>query len=213
METADTLQEDYMQQIVRGEKNYQFRRYLIASSVKRVWLYLNAPFSHIGYICGIDPARTRNVGDSPLTEDGLGNKEFNERHRDWDGYDFAYRIRSVYKLRSPIGLQEFKSHYGAKGAPRGLVYVPENVLKDVIWSDQDRLLPRENGNEKPETTPLLPSGRIHNGEYRKGETSLPAKRSRPAEDFTPAMDRKNKQVRLAFILHFCADLIWSSAGH
>lgn len=201
-----------MQQIVRGEKNYEFRRYLIASSVQRVWFYLNAPLSHIGYICGIDPARTRNAGDSPLTEDGLGNKEFNERHRDWDGYDFAYRIISVYKLRSPIGLQEFKSHYGAKGAPRGLVYVPESILKDVIWSDQHRLLPRENGNENPETGPRLPSGRNHNGESCESETPLPAKRSRPAEDFTPAADGKKKQVRLAFILHLCGDLIWGSAG-
>lgn len=45
-----------MQEIVRGEKTHEFRRYLIATSVKRVWFYLTAPSSHLAYICEIDPA-------------------------------------------------------------------------------------------------------------------------------------------------------------
>jgi len=151
------MTDNYMQQIIRGEKNYEFRRYLIASSVQRVWFYLNAPFSHIGYICEIDPARTRKEGDVPLIEDGSGNKEFNERHQDWDGYDFAYRVRSVYKLRRPIGLQEFKLRYGVKGPPRGLVYVPDSLLKDVVWSDQE-LLPQEREDGEAATSHLLRSG-------------------------------------------------------
>jgi hypothetical protein len=79
--------DDYMQQIVRREKNYEFQRYLIPNSVKRIWFYLNAPPSHIAYVCEVDPARTRHLGDKPLVEDGLGNKEFNGRHKDWDRYD------------------------------------------------------------------------------------------------------------------------------
>src|ERR1700683_4086318 len=44
---VDMPQDDYMQQIIRGEKNYEFRRYLISPSVQRVWFYLNAPLSQI----------------------------------------------------------------------------------------------------------------------------------------------------------------------
>ncbi|KAI3609846.1 kinesin domain-containing protein [Moniliophthora roreri] len=44
------------------------------------------------YICEIDPARTRYLGDEPLPEDGLGNAEYNA---DWDRYDYASRIRNV----------------------------------------------------------------------------------------------------------------------
>lgn len=129
-----------MQQIVRGEKNYEFRRYLIQPSVQRVWFYLTAPFSHVAYICEIDPARTRKKGDDPLIEDGLGNREFNQRHPDWNNYDFAYPIRSVYSLHRPVTLQELKSFYGMKGAPRGLVYVPGKLMEDITWSDQERIL-------------------------------------------------------------------------
>lgn len=32
------MTDEYMQQIVRGEKTYEFRRYLIAPSVERIWV-------------------------------------------------------------------------------------------------------------------------------------------------------------------------------
>lgn len=130
---------DYMQQIVRGEKNHEFRRYRLAPSVQRIWFYLNAPFSHIAYVCEIDGARTRSPGDTPLVEDGLGNKEFNKRHPDWDGYDYAYRVRSVYRLFIPITLAEMKATYGIKSAPRGLVYTPQVLLRAVDWQAQECL--------------------------------------------------------------------------
>ncbi|KAK7019854.1 hypothetical protein R3P38DRAFT_3272601 [Favolaschia claudopus] len=130
---------DYMQQIVDRDKTHEFRRYLISPSVKRVWFYLNAPESHLQYICEIDPAHTRNLGDPPLPEEGAGNKEFNARHKDWDKYDFAYRILSVRELSAPIKLAEMRDKYGMKSAPRGLVYVPEGLLSGVKWEEQ-RLL-------------------------------------------------------------------------
>ncbi|EPE31321.1 PUA [Glarea lozoyensis ATCC 20868] len=89
------MREPYMQQIVNGEKNYEFRKYRLKASVKRIWFYSTAPQSSIEYVCEILPAKTRNAGDLALEEDGLGNKEFNERHKDWEGYDFAYEVTSV----------------------------------------------------------------------------------------------------------------------
>jgi hypothetical protein len=87
-----------MQQIVRGEKNYKFRKYRIAPTmshpspwepkldflivfheVKRVWFYLTAPFSCISYVCEIDGAVTRNEGDPKLPEDGLHQKVMTAR--------------------------------------------------------------------------------------------------------------------------------------
>jgi hypothetical protein len=133
------MTDDYMQQIVRREKTYEFRRYRIAASVRRIWFYLNAPRSAIAYVCDIDPARTRNPGDAPLPEDGLGNSEFNARHRDWDKYDFAYRVRSVRQLCIPITLAGMKERYGIKGAPRGLVYVPPSMFEDVRLDAQKLL--------------------------------------------------------------------------
>ena len=131
---------DCMQQIVRGEKTYEFRRYLISPSVKRIWFYLNAPLSHIGYICEIDSARTRNLGDEPLPDDGLGNKEYNSRHKDCDRYDFAYRVKSVWRIQEPITLAVMKKKFGIKIAPRGLIYVPPKMAVEVPWEDQARVV-------------------------------------------------------------------------
>jgi predicted transcriptional regulator len=131
---------NYMQHIVRGEKTYEFRRYLISPSVKRIWFYLNAPLSHVGYICEIDSARTRNPGDEPLPEDGLGNREYNSRHKDCDRYDFAYRIKSIWRIREPITLAVMKETFGIKIAPRGLIYVPPKMVLEVPWEDQERVV-------------------------------------------------------------------------
>jgi hypothetical protein len=120
------------------------------NEVKRVWFYLTAPFSCISYVCEIDTAVTRNhEGDDPkLPEDGLGNKEYNTFHIDWEGYDFAYRVRSVYEIIEPITLAKMKSRYGCKGAPRGLIYLPEGIANDVPWKSQKCIIPddhRESG--------------------------------------------------------------------
>ncbi|KAJ7355740.1 hypothetical protein DFH08DRAFT_912616 [Mycena albidolilacea] len=128
----------YMPQIVSKRKTYEFRRYHISPSVKRIWFYLNAPHSSVRYICDIEPARTRKFDDSdaPLPEDGLGNKEFNTFHADWDKYDFAYRILAVREIPLGISLKVMKDRYGMKAAPRGLVYVPSAMTKDFPLREQ-----------------------------------------------------------------------------
>ena len=133
------MQEPYMQQIVTGEKTYEFRNYCLKESVERIWFYSTAPQSSIEYICEILPAKTRNPGDLPLEEDGLGNKEFNERHQDWERYDFAYKILSVYKIAKPITMNDLRNDHGMKSAPRGLVYAPASLLELVSWQEQNKL--------------------------------------------------------------------------
>ena len=133
------MREPYMQQIVSGAKNHKFRRYRLKSSVQRIWFYRTAPYSSIEYICEISPARTRNPGDTTLVEDGLGNREFNSRDKDWEGYDFAYKILSIYKLDKPITLKELRTTYGFKSAPRGQVYVALSLSKGVDWQAQEKL--------------------------------------------------------------------------
>ena len=190
------MTEDYMQQIVRGEKNYEFRRYRIAPTVsivlpgpklgswslhevKRVWFYLNAPFSCISYVCEIDAAVTRNEGDPKLPEDGLGNKEYNTFHIDWKGYDFAYRVRSVYKIIEPITLAKMKSRYGCKGAPRGLIYLPEGIPNDIPWKSQKCIIPRAD-DQTPETAGQAGGKRAETGNVGDDEgTAVSDSEARP----------------------------------
>ncbi|KAF8862671.1 hypothetical protein BDZ45DRAFT_616615 [Acephala macrosclerotiorum] len=128
-----------MQQIVTGEKTYEFRKHCLEKSIKHIWFYRTAPYSSIEYVCEILQAKTRNPGDLPLEENGLGNKEFNTKHKDWEGYDFAYKILSVYKTDKPITLDDLKNDHGMESAPRGLVYTPQSIMELVEWQKQRKL--------------------------------------------------------------------------
>ncbi|WVO18185.1 hypothetical protein L204_105889 [Cryptococcus depauperatus] len=97
------MNDPYMQQIIDGTKTYEFRKYNMVG-IKRIWFYRTAPHSAVTHVCEVEPAVTRNPGDEPLPVDGLGNKEFNNRHADWVSYDFAYRINSVYESLSTFVL-------------------------------------------------------------------------------------------------------------
>ncbi|TVY13529.1 hypothetical protein LARI1_G008157 [Lachnellula arida] len=133
------IQEPYMQQMIDGEKTYEFRKYRLPQTVERVWFYSTAPHSQIQYVCQIEPAVTRNEDDTKLPEDGLGSKEFNGFHRDWDRYDFAYKILSVYKLNEPVTLAALKQDHGLGGAPQRVVYAPLSLTESVPWHKQAKL--------------------------------------------------------------------------
>jgi hypothetical protein len=133
------MRQPYMDQIVSGIKDHEFRGYRISPTVKRIWFYVTAPESRISYICEISEAKTREEGDEPLLETGLGNKEFNERHPDWEGSDFAYEVKGVWELRRKLTLKDLKGEYGLKAAPRGLVYVTPEMLRDVKVEEQIKI--------------------------------------------------------------------------
>ncbi|KAG4261583.1 hypothetical protein FPRO03_11600 [Fusarium proliferatum] len=133
----------YMQQIVDGTKTYEFRKYNMAG-IKRIWLYRTAPHSAITHICPVNEAVTRNSGDAPLHEDGLGNKEYNEKNADYEGYDFAYRINAVYEIQAEGGRgitwAMMRDEHGMKIAPRGRVRVPESMIEQYRLEDQKKVL-------------------------------------------------------------------------
>ncbi|KAJ7762762.1 hypothetical protein DFH07DRAFT_956661 [Mycena maculata] len=99
----------------------------------------------LAYVCEIDPARTRNLGDAPLPEGPLGNAEFNTvRDGEWERYDYPYRVRSVWWLKEAIGLQDMKHRFGMKRSiiflvSRQRTTVPESA--DLI-PPAERLLVR-----------------------------------------------------------------------
>lgn len=66
----------------------------------------------------------------------MGNAEFNSRHGDWEGYDFAYRMVAVWELGRPITLQEMRELHGFRVAPRGMVYLPRSIYDGVDLEEQ-----------------------------------------------------------------------------
>ncbi|KAJ7122907.1 hypothetical protein C8R44DRAFT_918636 [Mycena epipterygia] len=57
-------------------------------------------------------------------------------------YDYAYRVRSVWRVREPVGLAAMRDEHGitVDGVrPRGLGYVPDLLTKAVVWDQQERM--------------------------------------------------------------------------
>lgn len=135
-----------MNLIVLRHKTYEFRKVLYPATVKRIWFYETSPSSSIRYICDIGPAVIRPSQpsftsiDSPqilLPEDGsIGNADYNAHAKDYDLYDYAYPILGCWRLKDPISLGKMKETYGFKGAPRGMVYVKEDMRVAVSVGDQ-----------------------------------------------------------------------------
>ncbi|UKZ54920.1 hypothetical protein TrVGV298_008734 [Trichoderma virens] len=134
------MNDPYMQQIIDGSKTYEFRKYSMMG-IKRIWFYRTAPHSAITHVCEVEPAASRGPGHDPLPEDGLGNKEFNDRHADWDGYDFAYRINSVYEINASGGIKwaTLRDEHGMKGPPRGRVTLPQSIREQFKWAEQTKI--------------------------------------------------------------------------
>lgn len=132
----------YMQQILDGTKTYEFRKYNMVG-IKRIWFYRTAPHSAITHICPVDEAVTRNPGDEPLPENGLGNKEYNEKHVDYEGYDYAYRIKEVYEINAEGGggitWALMKDRHGMKMAPRGRVTAPASLVAQYPLENQRKI--------------------------------------------------------------------------
>jgi hypothetical protein len=171
-----------MKRIISGEKNYEFRRYLLPNSVKRVWFFTKSPVYRITHVCEIESAIHRPVRYStiptprnnpfPLPLDGYGNLDFNEGELpSMAGVDFAYFIKSVYRLNNSITVSELKRRYMLPGVPKGPVFVPERVLEDVDWKQGEKILERaarKRGWETAASVVGATSGWI----WRGGQTTL-----------------------------------------
>lgn len=128
-----------MDEIINGTKNYDFRKYGLPTTVKRIWFYQTAPQSSITHICETLPCIDRKTGDAKLTEDGRGNKEYNDQHKDFEDYDYAYKILSVYEIKEPLTLQRLMDEFGMKSAPRGFTYVRADMAKAVPLQSQTKV--------------------------------------------------------------------------
>ncbi|KAH7309709.1 hypothetical protein B0I35DRAFT_440493 [Stachybotrys elegans] len=135
------MNDPYMQQIIDGKKTYEFRKYNMAG-IERIWFYRTAPHSAITHICPVQKAATRREGDPPLPEDGLGNAEYNNKHLDYEGYDYAYRIKGVYEIQAAGGKgitwAMMRDEHGMKSAPRGRVSVPQSMLDQYKIGEQEK---------------------------------------------------------------------------
>lgn len=142
------INEPYMTKIIDGEKDHEFRKYLMQDIVY-LWFYQSKPkhgkepveglSQHITHVCHIDKITNRNDAIwENLPRQGNGNHEYNSRASDWEGYDYAYRIRSVYKIKEPISVEQMQSLHRIR-PPQGRLILPRSI-KDQHPVNQQSLV-------------------------------------------------------------------------
>jgi len=127
-----SIKPQFMDLIVRREKNHEFRKYNISQEVKRMWLYVSSPDQTLRYVAIISNAK--RPGEIEL-EDGVGNADFNAGLK---VASYAYEVKEIYQLREPLPLTVMQERY-SMSFPQRFSYVPEKFLQDIILDDQERL--------------------------------------------------------------------------
>jgi len=141
MAPATTLRTDilisiypkHVANIVARQKTHEFRKYLIPSTVERIWIYETAPISAIRYCAVIDPGRQ----PGELTEDdldALDSRKFNDGETlspGGSGSRYAYKISGLYRLESSLTLEDLKRKGWAKGAPQKYNFAPQEMVLEL----------------------------------------------------------------------------------
>lgn len=129
-----SLDEKWALPLERKEKTYEFRKYQLHPETKRMWFYVNQPASQLLYIAEIEPAVEY---PNKIPENGIGNQEFNQGLK---SSKFAYKIKHLYKLNSPIGTKELKSKYNIS-PPQKYTYNSKytGLVNDIVIEKQTKL--------------------------------------------------------------------------
>ncbi|OXV10758.1 hypothetical protein Egran_01483 [Elaphomyces granulatus] len=128
-----SIKPEHMANIATRLKNHEYRRYLLPSSVRRIWFYTSAPASSIHYVARISAGKV--PGQVP-EDGGIGNEDFNAGKK---VSKYGYEILELWKLVQPISLHQARSRGYLKGAPQKYCWLPNTVLESYPLEKQDNI--------------------------------------------------------------------------
>jgi transposase InsO family protein len=121
------IKPEFAAHIVSRNKNHEFRKYLIPSTVCRMWLYETSPISAIQYVISTGPVKRPGEVNDPS---GLGNEDFDAGNKQ---SKFGYPIHHLYKLSTPISAKRITHDYNIN-IPHRYCFVPPLWLQDFPLS-------------------------------------------------------------------------------
>lgn len=125
-----SLKPEFINLILKQEKNYEFRKYLPKKGVNKIWVYSKLPVARLEYLIIIDKIITY---PEKILEPGLGNEEFNNGLK---STKYAYHIKHLYRMKEGINLKVLKEKYNFI-APQSYFYLENNLkLKNYLLSEK-----------------------------------------------------------------------------
>ncbi len=101
-----SIKPKFTKKIETGEKNHEFRKYIPKEAIDTLFVYETVPTCQLKYIIEVE-----KIVEYPnkINELGYGNADFNAGLKK---SKYAYEIKHVDLLESPIALKELKDVYG-----------------------------------------------------------------------------------------------------
>lgn len=129
-----SIKEKYINQIVLGKKNYEFRSRIPQKNINIFFVYTSSKPKVIEYILEVGKVIKY---PNQIEENGIGNQEFNNGDKK---YIFAFPIKHVSKLLKPISLEELRKIY-LFNPPQSFMYASTNKkLCNFIKSSKKELI-------------------------------------------------------------------------
>lgn len=124
-----TLKE-YMQPILKEKKTSDFRKFRWSPLTQWIWHSSPQPVCTIESICEIESAQARESPTVVIGDDGVRNREYDEKTQELKGKRNAHRIVSVWQLGEWVTLAGLKRDYGIRmiGA-HTFRYVPDDMVE------------------------------------------------------------------------------------
>ena len=129
-----SINPEHISNIASGTKNHEYRKYLLPSSIQRVWFYTTAPISEIAFIARISGGKT--PGQVP-ENGGIGNEDFNAGRK---VSSYGYEILELWRLKEPIGLQLAIQRGYLKGPPQKYVWVSSEMMENYSLHSQEHII-------------------------------------------------------------------------
>jgi hypothetical protein len=128
-----SIKPEHINNIVSQVKNYEYRNYLLPSTVRCIWFYTSAPAQEIRYVAAVGPGKR----PGEVEEDGgLGNGDFNAGRM---AAKFGYKILELRELQQPLGLSVLKSSGYLKGPPQKYCWASQSMMAGNSLDEQKLL--------------------------------------------------------------------------
>ncbi len=116
-----SIKPEYLQRILNGTKEYEFRMTIPKEDVSKIVFYCTAPTRKViawADVLGVISASPAKIWKRTCTSAGISAEKFNEY---FDGCQcaYAYRLGNVHRYKPPKSLEDF----GLTAPPQSFAYV------------------------------------------------------------------------------------------
>ena len=131
------IKPEFAEAIRVQEKNHEYRKYEIKSTVTRFWLYETEPINAIRYIIKVGPVKTPGQVQDPS---GLGNDDFDKGLKE---SKYGFPILEMRQLNEPLSGLLMENNYGISPPHRYtyatiqlLHHYPDKNTKQIFYSQK-----------------------------------------------------------------------------